>query len=134
MAAWLETETTLHEDFGLGLSKSHVMLGDFAAWAMQYLVGIRLPGTSLLSDPDVSGWSRIVIDPKTECGLEWARGHTVTPTGRLAVEWSRRSGIFMLKVEIPPASVAVVRMPNGECHEIGPGIRTFTVEDNVSGK
>ncbi len=134
MAAWLETETTLHEDFGLGLSKSHVMLGDFAAWAMQYLVGIRLPGTSLLSDPDVSGWSRIVIDPKTECGLEWARGHTVTPTGRLAVEWSRRSGIFMLKVEIPPASVAVVRMPNGECHEIGPGIRTFTVENNVSGK
>ena len=95
---------------------------------------ICLPGTSLLSDPDVSGWSRIVIDPKTECGLEWARGHTVTPTGRLAVEWSRRSGIFMLKVEIPPASVAVVRMPNGECHEIGPGIRTFTVEDNVSGK
>ena len=120
MVKWLGQEGTgcLWEDFGTGLSKCHVMLSDFAAWSQEYLVGMR---------PVEHGFRRIRIKPHPIEGVDWAKGATETPYGRLAAEWKIDGNTFACSVDVPAACTAEVILPDGSRQEVGPGRRSFAV-------
>ena len=115
-ARWLGKTGTLWEDYGQGLSKCHVMFGDFAAWTMQTIVGIR---------PLKPGFAEIAVEPVMIEDLQWAEGSTRTPYGRVTVSWRRTGSGISVKVKIPAGTTAKVKMPSGEIHDMEPGTSTF---------
>ena len=124
MTKWIGKNGTLWEDFGFGFSKCHIMLGDFAAWAQQYVAGIRRP-----ADP---GYRRILVAPVPIAGLSWARGQVETPYGSLASAWTLEKGRFELKTTIPYGTTATVRLPDGSANEVGAGDHVLSCDFVVS--
>ena len=124
-AFWVGKTSTLWEDFNKGLSKSHIMLGDFAAWSMQHLAGIRLGGTCVaIPEPQVPGFRRFIVAPDTACGLDWAKGAVDGPYGRISSFWRKQDGKAVLEVTVPPNSEAIVRFDGRET-VVGPGRHVF---------
>jgi len=119
MTKWIGKNGTLWEDWNHGQSKCHIMLGDFSAWAMEYIAGIRRP-----MEP---GYAKVLIEPTLAGTLIWAKGATMTPRGRISSEWRLEGGKFELKVEIPPACEAMVRLPNGTERAVSSGSHAFTL-------
>lgn len=77
--------STLWEDWETGFSRNHIMFGDFACWAYQYLAGIRLPdgGSLAVPDPGARGLKSLKVNPVGTDGLEWVRASLLLPDGKL---------------------------------------------------
>ena len=109
-AAWLrEGGDTLWEDWGEGASRNHIMFGDFAAWAVEGLAGIR---------PLEPGYRRFEIAPAYGCGLERVRAAVESPYGRIEAEWSASGD---LRVTVPPCTEADIALPSGGWQRLSPG-------------
>ena len=127
MVEWIQKGgTTLWEDWGDGASRNHIMFGDFAGWAYQYLAGIQLPETEDSSSaiPDVSerGFRKVVFAPATVGALSRVSASVDTPYGVYASAWKRLKGGKMVYIfTVPGGCTAVVRIPGREDEEIGPG-------------
>ena len=95
--------STLWEDWETGFSRNHVMFGDFACWAYQYLAGIRLPagGSAAVPDPAVKGMREVVFDPKPVPGLDLVNASVMTPCGPLKCEWKRTDTGIEKKISTP---------------------------------
>ena len=92
-AAWLrEGGDTLWEDWGEGASRNHIMFGDFAAWAVEGLAGLR---------PLEPCFRRFEVRPATNCGLTRIHAAVESPYGRIAVDWTAKGG---LRVIAPPCT------------------------------
>ena len=117
MMKWIGKNGTLWEDWTFGYSKSHVMLGDFSAWAFEYVAGLRRPL--------VPGYRTALVEPVLLPGLSWARGETETPYGRLASSWTLSGRDFALAVVVPSGCEAVVRLPDGSERTVGAGTHAF---------
>jgi alpha-L-rhamnosidase len=102
-----EGATTLWERWenmaGGGMnSHNHIMLGSVDAWFYRALAGLRCLGP---------GWSRVEIRPFVPAGLRWVRAEFETVRGKLRSAWSRESGVFRLRVEIPVGAEAAAVLP-----------------------
>ena len=87
-AAWLrEGGDTLWEDWGEGASRNHIMFGDFAAWAVEGLAGLR---------PLEPGYRRFEVSPATNCGLSRIHAAVETPYGRISVDWTAEGGLHVI--------------------------------------
>jgi len=64
-------------------------------------------------DTDGPGYRKIVIAPRPEQGLDWAKAHYDSINGRIVSEWKKDPSGFSLDVQIPPNTTALVRMPAG---------------------
>lgn len=111
VASWLEKgATSLWEDWTEGFSRNHVMFGDFACWAYQYLAGIRLPEGSesvpAVPDPQVRGFREVVIDPQIIDALDFVEA---TVRG-YRVSWRRNGDDVTLRVVVPQGCVANVKL------------------------
>ncbi len=74
-------------------SFNHYSYGAVAEWFYSTILGIRL------NEP---GFSSIVFRPRFGGGLTWARGGTMTPYGRIDVQWRRmKNGDYRYTVKIP---------------------------------
>ena len=113
MVKWTGKNGTLWEDFAEGFSKSHVMLGDFSAWAMQYIAGLR--------EPLEPGCGKFLIAPDPVKGLEWAKAMTLTPKGTFASGWRRTGEVITYSGEVPEGCRALLKLPGLQPREIGPG-------------
>ena len=112
-AAWLrEGGDTLWEDWGEGASRNHIMFGDFAAWTVEGLAGIR---------PLEPGYRRFEVAPASGCGLDRVRAVVESPYGRIEVEWSTSGA---LRVTVPPCTEAVVVLPSGGRQRLSSGCHT----------
>ena len=126
MAEWVQKGgTTLWEDWGDGASRKHIMFGDFAGWAYQYLAGIRLPETadSCSAIPIVSerGFRRVVFEPCVIDALGFVKATVDTPYGVYRSSWRRVNGKVEYEFEVPPGGSAVIRLPGRPDEHIGPG-------------
>ena len=127
---WLDSGgTALWEDWWTGASRNHIMFGDFACWARQWLCGIRLaeaPGsTDAVPLPAAPGFRRAVIAPDFIAALDGARCSVLTPFGKLSCAWRRVGGRVEMEVEVPQGCAAEVHPPDGASREIGPGKELF---------
>ena len=111
-ASWLKRgATTLWEDFDDGFSRCHVMFADYAAWAYEYLAGIR--------DPQ-NGFRTFTLAPEPIPQLDHVTASLKTPKGIVRSHWERKDGRVFFRFVIPAGAKANVRF--GETHaEYGEG-------------
>ena len=126
-AEWIQKGgTTLWEDWNNGASRNHIMFGDFAGWAYQYLAGIRLPETdaSCSAIPDVSarGFREVVFAPCAIEALDHVSASVDTPYGVYSSAWSRADGKVSYTFAVPAGGAAVIRLPGRADEKVGPGV------------
>ena len=121
-AAWIaQGSDTLWEDYRDGLSRNHIMFGDFAAWAYEGLAGIR---------PVDPGYRSFEVDPAYRCGLSRISASVLSPYGRISVAWDKGRSLVVV---VPPGTTAKVRLPDGHLEKLAPGSHSFRLSDSVSG-
>ena len=71
-------------------------------WALPaHVLGVR---------PTAPGFREVLIQPQP-CDLSWADGTVPTPQGSIRVSWRRSADEFMLTIELPADTTAVVILP-----------------------
>jgi alpha-L-rhamnosidase len=89
-------------------SLNHYSAGAVAGWFFQYVAGIDL-------EEDSIGYKQFIIAPKPGGTLTKARGIYHSINGKIVSEWQKTDTCFILKVEIPPNTIARVILP---CNDI----------------
>jgi len=83
-------------------SFNHYAFGAVGEWLYETVAGITLAPF----DP-----TRLRIAPQPDASLRWARAHTHTPVGRVAVAWARDNDGFTTAVDVPVGATASVILP-----------------------
>ena len=130
MAEWIRKGgTTLWEDWTGGSSLNHIMFGDFAGWAYQYLAGIRLAeaprSTSAVTVPTAPAFRELVVEPVFLKELDHLSASTVTPYGKASVAWRRTGASVAVEIGIPPGASAEIRLPGRAPQSVGAGTWRF---------
>ncbi|MCL1859483.1 MAG: glycoside hydrolase family 78 protein [Oscillospiraceae bacterium] len=117
---WLEGDaTTLWETWQPGNSKNHHMYSDFMSWIIKTLAGINIASVS----ENAPAYKRVTINPEFISAIDFCRGYTDTPRGRISVEWKRDNNRkIILEVDIPEKITAVY---NGSV--LNPGKNIFNI-------
>lgn len=122
---WMrEGSTTLWEYFdywraGVTRSYSHPMFGAVVACFYDHLLGITQPHSAV-------GYERVRICPAMIEGLDRLTGHITAPCGKIGVSYIKEAGCLHLTVEIPDGVCAEIALPDGETHNVGGGVHSFT--------
>ena len=109
--------STLWENWDGGDSQLHIMFGDVSAWFYKALAGIRL---------DISKPRCFVIRPHPVGGVTWAKASSMTVSGRIESEWSRRGDELTMQIRIPANATGLIYVPGADgyaLHEVGSGGR-----------
>ena len=86
-------------------SGNHVMLvGDLVIWFYETLAGIA-------PDPMQPGFKHIVMRPQPVGDLAFVKASHRSPYGMIRSEWTRKSGVFDWRVEVPANATATVYVP-----------------------
>lgn len=114
--------TTLTEQWDprQGSSWNHFMMGQIDEWFFYSLAGIRsLPGRP--------GMKELEIAPCPVGDLAYVRASTATLYGEVSVDWSRKDGVFTLKLTLPVGCTARVLLPGDrQPQQVSSGTYTFT--------
>jgi alpha-L-rhamnosidase len=111
---WIDPENT-----GTG-SLDHVGLGGpFAAWAWEFLAGVR---------PVAGGYARFVVEPCVVTGLTRLTLDTETVRGRIEVRLDRDGSRLDLALTVPVGAEALVRLPGSAERLVGPGHHRFVAD------
>lgn len=112
--------TTCHEawDCREGSSFNHFMMADIVSWFYGSLGGIKRTSP---------GFRTFTVAPEFLPGLDWVRASHKLASGEIKVEWRRENGDIRLAVEVPPGSVAAVRLPGRPDATQHHGRRTYTI-------
>ena len=83
-------------------SFNHYAYGVVVEWFYSTILGIR-------PDETQPGFRHIILKPEFGGGLTWAKGGTMTPYGRIDVEWhQRKDGTYLYHVTIPKGTTATL--------------------------
>lgn len=117
--------TTLTEQWDprQGTSWNHFMMGQIDEWFFAWLAGIQ----PTLEAP---GYKEFVIHPQVVGDLSFVSASTLTPYGKVSVDWKVENGIFTLHAEVPVNSRAEVILPDGTSRSVGSGSYTFNTRVN----
>jgi len=101
-------------------SFNHYALGSVGAWLYESVGGIKA---------GKEGWKEVLFAPVPGGSVKWAKVRHLGPYGEMACEWELQEGKLNVKVEVPPNSKGIVRIP-GEKGErrVGSGVYEFEVE------
>ena len=94
------------------MSLNHYAFGCVDDWMFRNINGI---------DYEQPGYKKILIQPKLDERLEWAKRTFASEYGDIVSEWKKNAGNFELHVKIPCNTTAVIILPNGEQYERGSG-------------
>ena len=87
-------------------SFNHYSYGAVVQWFYSTILGIR-------PDESVPGFAHIILAPHFGGGLTWAKGGTMTPHGRIDVEWHHLdNGTYCYTVSIPKGTIATLHLGN----------------------
>ena len=98
---------TLMETFSGNCSHNHIMFGDVGAWAYEYLAGIQVG-----KGPAREGLA-VTVRPFVPKALNRVKASVELVEGRMAVEWTKKDGVFVLVLDIPNGVSATIVMPDG---------------------
>jgi alpha-L-rhamnosidase len=99
-------------------SFNHYAFGAVADWIHRTIGGLT---------PTEPGYRRMQIHPRPGGGITHAHAKHITPYGPVECKWEIEDGKFDLNVIVPPNTIALVCLPNGEQIEIGSGERSWSV-------
>jgi hypothetical protein len=85
-------------------SQNHFMLGQIQEWFYHDLAGIQ-------NAPGSAGFQKIVIRPQPVGDVTRVKASYNSIRGKIATEWKRNGGKFILKVTIPAGTTATVFVP-----------------------
>src|SRR5699024_1082295 len=88
-------------------SFNHSSRGAVGHWIISGIIGIR-QGT------ESAGYRDLVLEPRLDPNLEWARGGLESPRGRIESRWSRDEDAMTWTVTIPPGDPATVVVPSAD--------------------
>ena len=103
----MEKYTTMCEFWTLKQSKNHVMMGSIDAWFYKYIAGIQM-------EENNQGFASFVIKPNLVKELSYAKAGTETMRGKIEVDWQKQPGKFILNVEVPFNTSALVYIPGDQ--------------------
>ncbi len=92
-------------------SNNHFMLGHITEWFYKDLAGIRL-------DPERPGFAGVIVEPRPVDDLDWVEASYRARSGMVKVRWERLGDAFELQLTIPANTVAELRLPAREGHEV----------------
>ncbi|WP_454853799.1 family 78 glycoside hydrolase catalytic domain [Promicromonospora soli] len=104
----------IDDDGQANASLNHYSKGAVVRFLHTHTLGLR-------QAPGSVAWESFDVAPVLGGGLTWARGTFDGPQGRIAVEWRMADGVFRLEVDVPPGSIATLRLPDGGSVHAGPG-------------
>jgi len=87
------------------VSNNHLMLGHLMEWFYTGLGGIK-------QDPQSVAFKNIIIRPETVGDISQAKATYQSPYGMIKSEWTKKEGVFTLKVEVPVNTTATVYLPS----------------------
>ncbi|MBR2996261.1 MAG: family 78 glycoside hydrolase catalytic domain [Lachnospiraceae bacterium] len=98
------------------VSMNHYSFGCVAQWMFRTIGGIG---------SDEPGYRHVVIAPKTDPRIDWARRSYESEQGTVSCSWKRTESGVEMTVEIPCNTKATVILPDGRKEEVGSGIYHF---------
>jgi Alpha-L-rhamnosidase N-terminal domain./Bacterial alpha-L-rhamnosidase. len=99
-------------------SHNHYAFGCVDDWIFRNICGI---------EGDEPGFKHIVINPRPDASLTYAKRDFSSEHGRVSCAWRREDGAFHLEATIPSNTTATIMLPNGERHEVGSGSYEFDI-------
>lgn len=99
------------------LSYNHYSFGCVFDWIYRTVSGISAV------EP---GFKRILIKPRPDASLTWAKTSYQSPYGAIITDWEQDGESFSLRVEIPCNATAIIVLPDDTEHEVGSGSYSFT--------
>lgn len=105
-------------------SFNHYALGSVADWIHRVIAGLS---------PLEPGYRRFLVRPRPGGGITWANTQHDTPYGRASVAWELADDGLHLEVTVPTGTGAVVELPNGGRHTLGPGAHHVAEEVLAAG-
>lgn len=94
------------------VSMNHYSFGCVADWMIRTIGGVRA---------DQPGFRHIVIEPKPDERLSWARRDYLTEQGYVRCSWEKTESGLKVNVSIPCNTGALIILPDGTRHETGSG-------------
>jgi hypothetical protein len=85
-------------------SQDHFMLGQIMEWFYANLAGIQF-------DPAAPGFKKVIIHPQPVGDVTWVKAAYHSLHGRIACDWKKADGKFILDLEIPANTTATVYLP-----------------------
>ncbi|MGZ0147993.1 family 78 glycoside hydrolase catalytic domain [Kribbella sp. WER1] len=101
-----------------GYSQNHFMNGAIDDWFFGHVAGLQ-------QAPGDVGFREVVIRPRPCGGLTSAAASYRTGQGELRSSWCIEDGRFILDVDVPAGTTAVVELPDGASHQVGAGQHRF---------
>jgi alpha-L-rhamnosidase len=90
-------------------SFAHYSFGAVYQWMVENIGGIRSDGPA---------YKHIVIEPRLDPNLSWAKTSYKSIRGEIASNWTRNDGILTLEVTIPANTTATIDLPTSATGEI----------------
>ena len=97
-------------------SFAHYAYGAVMGWVFDTVGGIDLR---------TPGFGRIVVAPKLDPRLRWAKTGFESVRGPVTTFWRRDGARAVLSVAIPPDATAEIRLPWGGVRRVGSGTYRF---------
>lgn len=105
---WIEQgATTTWERWDGGGSRNHPMFGGGLVWFYRVLAGMN-------TDPSQPGYKNIIFKPQPAGDVKYVSYSNQTPYGTAAINWEKNTGTFMLNIEVPVGSTAIVYIPSSD--------------------
>jgi len=114
------------------VSNNHLMLGHIMEWFYTGLGGIK-------QDKQSIAFKNIIIRPETVGDISEAKVSYLSSYGVIKSEWTKKDGLFTLKVEVPVNTTATVYLPATDAKDITEsdkaiagqkGIQFISIENN----
>jgi alpha-L-rhamnosidase len=118
--------TTTWEHWNGDRSHIHNCYNGTGSWFYQAVGGI-------LPDENVPAWQKVRIQPQIPEGVTWAKTFKETPFGKLSVNWTLRSNILEMELQIPVGIGAEVVLPQGEKKYILDGVEKELQHEETNG-
>jgi len=76
-------------------------------------------------EPIEGGYRKFRVQPLLGGGITWAKGHTQTAYGTIAVHWQIEDEMFTIHVDVPVSSKCELVMPSGKTFSLLSGEHSF---------
>ena len=106
------------------VSNNHLMLGHIMEWFYSGLGGIR-------QEPQSVAFKDIIINPELVGDISYAKTSYLTPYGMIKSDWTKKTGVFTLNVEIPVNTSATIYLPTTNVNAVTEEGKSISLQKEI---